>query len=50
MNIPLDSGAEESGRVSWWRRFGVLGFVFFLMKGLVWLGVVGATTWFGMAG
>lgn len=29
----------SAGRVGWLRRFGWLGFVFFLAKGLVWLAI-----------
>ena len=30
---------KEDGKVSWLKRLGVAGFLFFFIKGLVWIGV-----------
>lgn len=31
---------EQKGWKTWLRRFGIGGFLFFLIKGLVWLAVI----------
>lgn len=36
-----ESGTRERGRMTaWLKRIGVAGFLFFLIKGLVWLAVI----------
>jgi len=41
-------GSTSTGRVSWLRRIGWLGFFFFLAKGSVWLAIfLGAGALFG---
>lgn len=43
--------AEAPVRTSWLRRIGVAGFLFFLIKGLLWLTVPAAiAAWRGWAG
>lgn len=32
----------------WVKRFGVAGFLFFLIKGLIWLGLFFGATYFGL--
>ena len=40
---------NEEGRGSKWiKRFGVAGFLFFLIKGLIWLALLIGATYFGM--
>jgi hypothetical protein len=31
----------------WLKRFGVVGFLFFFIKGLIWLALIFAATYFG---
>ncbi len=36
----MDANKKETGKLTLWlKRVGVLGFLFFLIKGLVWIGV-----------
>jgi hypothetical protein len=35
----LFTNDDGAGKSSWLKRLGVAGFLFFLVKGLVWLGV-----------
>lgn len=43
--------AEAPARTPWLRRIGVAGFLFFLIKGLLWLTVPAAiAAWRGWAG
>lgn len=48
-----ESAPAKSARMSlacpWLKRLGVAGFVFFLMKGLLWLLVPGLLTYFGLS-
>jgi hypothetical protein len=40
---------NEKGRAAKWiKRFGVAGFLFFLIKGLIWLALIIAATYFGI--
>ncbi|HRH40979.1 MAG TPA: hypothetical protein PKY82_04990 [Pyrinomonadaceae bacterium] len=34
--------------IKWMKRFGVAGFLFFFIKGLVWLALIIAATYFGV--
>ena len=36
--------------VKWVKRFGVVGFLFFLIKGLLWLIIPAALVYFGVSG
>jgi hypothetical protein len=39
---------HEKKLTTWFKRFGVIGFLFFLAKGLVWLALAGiAAMWLG---
>lgn len=38
---------KNSRAALWIKRFGVAGFLFFLIKGLVWLTLIIAATYFG---
>jgi hypothetical protein len=38
---------KEKAAVRWIKRFGVAGFLFFFIKGLVWLGLLVGATYFG---
>lgn len=46
MSTPANAGrAADAPKVSWGKRLGWAGFLFFLVKGLVWLAIfVGAGT------
>jgi len=41
--------AEPKGFVKWIKRLGVAGFMFFLIKGLLWLTVPALLVWFGVS-
>lgn len=46
-----DAQKEEvhtSGLKKWLARFGVAGFLFFFIKGMLWLIVPAAIAWFGI--
>jgi hypothetical protein len=38
---------KENTAVRWLKRFGVAGFLFFFIKGLVWLALLVGATYFG---
>ncbi len=48
--ISIDHSEAPVSNSGWLKRTGLLAFVFFLVKGLVWLGVAGAAAWFGVSG
>jgi hypothetical protein len=33
----LEAGDKESGLIKWIKRLGFIGFLFFLIKGLLWI-------------
>ncbi|MBX7170252.1 MAG: hypothetical protein K1X72_04790 [Pyrinomonadaceae bacterium] len=35
--------------IKWMKRFGVAGFLFFLIKGLIWLALIFGATYFGFS-
>ena len=39
---------EKNGASKWIKRFGVAGFLFFLIKGLIWLVLLVGATYFGI--
>ncbi len=39
---------SHSARTPWLKRAGLMGFAFFLAKGLLWLGVAAAAVWQGV--
>jgi len=41
------TAASEKGCVYWLKRLGLLGFLFFLIKGLLWLTVPGLLVFLG---
>jgi len=43
---PLDASSDAPA-ASWWKRLGVAGFLFFLVKGLLWLAVPALAVLFG---
>jgi len=40
---------ELKGSAKWIKRFGVAGFLFFFIKGLLWLIVPAVLIWFGIS-
>ena len=42
-----EDAQKEKTAARWIKRFGVAGFLFFLIKGLVWLALLIAATYFG---
>ena len=44
---PKDSKELKCPAFKWVKRFGVAGFMFFLIKGLVWLAILFGATYFG---
>ena len=38
---------KKNPAAKWIKRFGVAGFLFFLIKGLIWLVLIFAATYFG---
>jgi len=38
---------KDNHAVSWLKRLGVAGFLFFLIKGLIWLALIIAAAYFG---
>jgi len=40
---------EAKGFAKWIKRFGVAGFLFFFIKGLLWLIVPAILIWFGIS-
>jgi hypothetical protein len=40
--------SKEKTAVRWIKRFGVAGFLFFLIKGLIWLALLIGATYFGL--
>jgi len=40
---------EPKGFAKWIKRFGVAGFLFFFIKGLLWLIVPAVLIWFGIS-
>lgn len=39
---------KQSATAKWLKRFGVAGFLFFLIKGLIWLALFIAAAYFGV--
>ncbi|MEY3051763.1 MAG: hypothetical protein RLY31_1548 [Bacteroidota bacterium] len=39
-NFTTSDNNTAPGKASWLKRIGILGFLFFLVKGLVWVGVI----------
>lgn len=39
MDTERPSGSSDNNLKSWLKKLGVAGFLFFLVKGLVWLGI-----------
>jgi len=37
---------DAGKKLKWARRLGVVGFAFFLAKGLIWLGVLAGGAWY----
>jgi hypothetical protein len=37
--IPEENGTRKAGTKRWLKRLGLAGFLFFLVKGLVWIAV-----------
>ena len=44
----LGKTKEQSGFIKWIKRLGVAGFLFFLIKGLLWLLVPGLLAYFAL--
>ncbi len=45
---PKSTGDKKWYQSPWFKRIGLLGFLFFLIKGLVWLAIIfGVFQWFG---
>ncbi|HLL99916.1 MAG TPA: hypothetical protein VK400_02590 [Pyrinomonadaceae bacterium] len=42
-----ETGEKASPLHKWLKRFGVAGFLFFFIKGLLWLALIIAATYFG---
>lgn len=42
-----EPGKKENPVTKWIKRFGIAGFLFFFIKGLVWLALLIAATYFG---
>ncbi|MDQ3063007.1 MAG: alanyl-tRNA synthetase [Acidobacteriota bacterium] len=40
---------ESRGFAKWIKRFGVVGFLFFFIKGLLWLIIPAVLIWFGVS-
>jgi len=38
---------KKNPAAKWIKRFGIAGFLFFLIKGLIWLALIIAATYFG---
>lgn len=47
MTNETEKAARPKGFARWIKRFGVAGFLFFLIKGLLWLIVPAVLIWFG---
>lgn len=45
----LEQPAARNGAMAWLRRLGVAGFLFFLIKGMLWLIVPAAIMWWRSA-
>lgn len=43
-----EQNKSENPAVKWLKRLGLAGFLFFFIKGLVWLGLIIAATYFGV--
>lgn len=48
MEQPSDHADDESTWKTWFKRFGVAGFLFFLIKGLLWLIIPALLVFFGI--
>lgn len=44
--MPETTDKPETAARKWGKRAGVAAFVFFLVKGLIWLGVFAAGAWY----
>lgn len=44
----LEDKERKNTFAKWIKRFGVVGFMFFLIKGLLWLIVPAVLIWFGV--
>jgi len=40
------TSSNPTAKVKWIKRIGVAGFAFFLIKGLLWLGVLAGGAWY----
>ncbi len=44
-----ENSSEQKNFAKWLKRFGAAGFLFFFIKGLLWLIVPAALIWFGIS-
>lgn len=49
MSERMEKSEEQKGLLKWVKRLGVAGFLFFLIKGLLWLLVPGLIAWFSLS-
>jgi hypothetical protein len=47
MRLAFDGKVDAPAQTRWLKRIGALGFSFFLVKGLLWLGAAAACAWLG---
>jgi hypothetical protein len=45
--MEMSTAADVRNGLKWSKRLGVLGFLFFLAKGLLWLAMLAAAWWLG---
>jgi hypothetical protein len=45
--MPEEQNKKEKPATKWLKRLGLAGFMFFLIKGLIWLALIIAATYFG---
>jgi hypothetical protein len=43
-----EQNKSENPAIKWLKRLGLAGFLFFFIKGLVWLALIVAATYFGI--
>jgi hypothetical protein len=48
MQEKADRSQEQKGFIKWIKRLGIAGFLFFLIKGLLWLLVPGLIAYFSL--
>jgi hypothetical protein len=41
--------SKSTGKIKWLKRIGIIGFIFFLIKGLIWIAIL-VLTWIGLKG